>query len=209
MHEIDPQPEPRLTEALRRLAASSPQSAPPQIAAGLLNEFRRHHARRRWTRRAGMLGLAACLALAAAFVSTRNSRQKQPEAARQVIPVKQPVPVKQPEPAAKAPVHEAAAAPVGPVRIAPKVRRPTVKQAAAKPDRVRPSARTAARAFLALPGYDPGVPMDQLNIVRVMLPESALWKMGAPVRPDAGTRRVTADFVVSQDGTPYAVRLVQ
>ena len=208
MHEIDPQPEPRLTEALRRLAASSPQSAPPQIADGLLNEFRRHHARRRWTRRAGVLGLAACLALAAALVSTRNSRQKQPEAARQVIPVKQPVPVKQPEPAAKAPIHEAAAAPAS-APIAPKVHRPAVKQAAAKPGRVRPSAPTATRAFLALPGYDPGVPMDQLNIVRVMLPESALWKMGAPVRPDAGTRRVTADFVVSQDGTPYAVRLVQ
>jgi hypothetical protein len=67
----------------------------------------------------------------------------------------------------------------------------------------------ANRAFLALPDYDPTVPMDQLNVVRVRLTESALWKMGAPVPADAGARPVMADFVVSQDGTPFAVRLVQ
>jgi hypothetical protein len=41
------------------------------------------------------------------------------------------------------------------------------------------------------------------------VPASALWQMGAPVSPDSGARRFMADFVVSQDGTPYAVRLVQ
>src|SRR5262249_12889490 len=127
MHEIDPQPEPRLTEALRRLAASSPPSAPPRIAAGLLNAFRRSPARRRWTRRAGGLGFAACLALAAALVSMRNARQKQPEAAQQGIPAKQPAPVKQQEPAAKAPVREAAAPPAS-ARIASSVPRRAVQQ---------------------------------------------------------------------------------
>ena len=65
------------------------------------------------------------------------------------------------------------------------------------------------RQFLALPGYDPAVPADELHIVRVQLPGSALWQMGAPVSPDSGARKFMADFVVSQDGTPYAVRLVQ
>jgi hypothetical protein len=65
------------------------------------------------------------------------------------------------------------------------------------------------RQFLALPGYDPAVPADELHVVRVQLPASALWQMGAPVSPDLGARRFMADFVVSQDGTPYAVRLVQ
>ena len=65
------------------------------------------------------------------------------------------------------------------------------------------------RQFLALPGYDPAVPADELHVVRVQLPGSALWQMGAPVSPDSGARQFMADFVVSQDGTPYAVRLVQ
>jgi hypothetical protein len=75
----------------------------------------------------------------------------------------------------------------------------------------RSSSNTAAsrREFLALPGYDPGVPADELHVVRVQLPGSALWQMGAPVSPDSGARQFMADFVVSQDGTPYAVRLVQ
>lgn len=51
--------------------------------------------------------------------------------------------------------------------------------------------------------------MEDLQVVRVQLPASALWKMGAPMLADAGERRMTADFVVGQDGTAYAVRLVQ
>jgi hypothetical protein len=62
---------------------------------------------------------------------------------------------------------------------------------------------------LALPAYDPSVPLDDLQVVRVQLPASALWKMGAPMPPDASERRMLADFVVGQDGTAYAVRLVQ
>ena len=78
---------------------------------------------------------------------------------------------------------------------------------------LKPKANTnvaaSRRQFLALPGYDPAVPADELHVVRVQLPGSALWQMGAPVSPDSGARQFMADFVVSQDGTPYAVRLVQ
>ena len=70
-------------------------------------------------------------------------------------------------------------------------------------------AAASRREFLALPGYDPAIPAEELSIVRVRVPASALWQMGAPVSPDSGARKFMADFVVSQDGTPYAVRLVQ
>jgi hypothetical protein len=78
-----------------------------------------------------------------------------------------------------------------------------------KPKTANSDIAASRRQFLALPGYDPAIPAEQLSIVRVQLPASALWQMGAPVSPDSGAQRFMADFVVGQDGTPYAVRLVQ
>lgn len=80
---------------------------------------------------------------------------------------------------------------------------------AAKRQGSKTSASAANHAFVALPGYDPTVPLDELHVVRVQLPASALWQIGAPMSASAGMHNVTADFVVSQGGTPYAVRLVQ
>ena len=202
MHEVDPQSdqqsedrtEAHLTEALRRMAAVSRQGARPEVGAGLVMAFRRHHTRRRRIRRTGIAALGLCLMAAAALVSMRDSGKKRQEAAKAAVPASNTAEQK----------HSIASAPP-----APAVKQAVVKEASARPKATRPVQRAATRAFLALPAYDPGVPMDELNVVRVRLPESALWKMGAPVRPDAGMRRVTADFVVSQDGTPYAVRLVQ
>jgi hypothetical protein len=86
--------------------------------------------------------------------------------------------------------------------------RPVKKQA--KPKIANNNLAAASRReFLALPGYDPAIPADELSIVRVRVPASALWQMGAPVSLDSGARKFMADFVVNQDGTPYAVRLVQ
>jgi hypothetical protein len=195
MHEIDPQSgdpleEGRLTEALRRMAASSRQGAPAEIGSGLVTAFRRHHIRRRRIRRAGV-ALAACIALVAGLVSMRMLRRA-PHAGQ--VP---------------------AAASSMPGKIVNRVTAPNVVTAQARPaeKHTRPKAvanrAASSRQFLALPGYDPAVPADELHVVRVQLPESALWQMGAPVNPGGGGRRVLADFVVSQDGTPYAVRLVQ
>jgi len=194
MHEIDPKSEARLTEALRRLAAASPQAAPAELGAGLMTAFRRHHTRRRRIRQAGIAGVFLCLALVATLVSVGSQTRKQPEA------------LKTP---AVAPAKNAAGNPpaVVPVPAAIGSTQQRAAKQVLKPH--RGGAPTAAsRAFLALPGYDPTVPMDELNVVRVRLPESALWKLGAPVEATAGMRPMTADFVVSQDGTPYAVRLV-
>jgi hypothetical protein len=91
--------------------------------------------------------------------------------------------------------------------VVPSASRPVTKNA--KPKATKNNIASSRRQFLALPGYDPAVPADELHVVRVQLPGSALWQMGAPVSPDLGARKFMADFVVSQDGTPYAVRLVQ
>jgi hypothetical protein len=190
MHEIDSQSEARLKEALQRLAAASRQSAPPEIGAELLSKFRRHHARRRWARRGGMLALAACFALAAIW-SLRSGPQRhsgQESFAKAVTG------------------NEEKSSPPAPV-IATETKQ--TQKTPVKPRSTRPAAMAANRPFLALPAYDPTVPMDDLQVVRVQLPASALWKIGAPVPADVGERRMTADFVVGQDGTAYAVRLVQ
>jgi len=197
MHEIDPQSgdlksDARLTGALRGLASASRQGAPAEVGAGLVTAFRRHHARRRMVRRMSIAALAACMALAIGLMLVRSPHK---EPTREIVQ-QQPgvVPVKAPETVSVAKAVTASSKPVTKHVKAPKASNNTV----------------ASRSqFLALPGYDPAVPADELHVVRVQLPGSALWQMGAPVSPDSGARQFMADFVVSQDGTPYAVRLVQ
>ena len=196
MREIDPQSETRLTEALRRLAASSSQSAPSKLGAGLLGEFRRYHTRRRRIRQTSLAALVACVALAVSLVFLHRPLQQNSQTAR--LPgTAASVPEK---PAAVPPTPTAAAVPHTVM---------TPKLTSSRQKNSKPRATSVSSAFLALPGYDPEVPTDGLHVVRVQLPASALWKLGAPMSADAGSRRMTADFVVSQDGTPFAVRLVQ
>lgn len=201
MREIDPQSgdplkdasaDARLSEALRGLAASSRRGAPVEIGAGLATAFRRHHARCRLIRRASVTALAACLALAVGLLSM-HSRDEVPS--REIVN-KQPsvAPAKAPETVT---IVKAATTP------------PRSATKHARPKATNSNLAAASRQFLALPGYDPTVPADELHVVRVQVPASALWQMGAPVSPDSGARKFMADFVVSQDGTPYAVRLVQ
>ena len=208
MREIDPQSgnpledapqDPRLTRALRGLAAASRQGAPAELGAGLAAAFRRHHARRRLVRSMSIAALAACVALAIGLMLMRSPHNVPAKARVQEQPSG--VPVRVPE-ATKAPGVTAVAATV---KNSPQ---PAIRHA--KPPKAGNSTvASSRRQFLALPGYDPAVPADELHVVRVQLPGSALWQMGAPVSPDLGARRFMADFVVSQDGTPYAVRLVQ
>jgi hypothetical protein len=188
------QQDPRLTRALRGLAASSRQGAPTELGAGLAAAFRRHHARRRLVRCVSIGAIGAGLALVGLMSLGSRAPHQVPA---KVIVHEQPssVPAKVPEA-----VAVAKSVPI-PARLAKRHLKPKAGN----------SNITAAsgRQFLALPGYDPAVPADELRVVRVQVPASALWQMGAPVSPDSGARRFMADFVVSQDGTPYAVRLVQ
>ena len=201
MREIDPQSgdplkdgaaDARLSDALRGLAASSRQGAPVEIGAGLATAFRRHHARRRLVRRASVAALAACLALAVGLISMRLRHE-----------------VKSAEIVKEQPSVAPANAPEAGTIVKAAITPPRSVKKQVRPKAASSNLAAAPRQFLALPGYDPTVPADELHVVRVQVPATALWQMGAPISPDLGARKFMADFVVSQDGTPYAVRLVQ
>jgi len=197
MREIDPQSgdpnsDARLTEALRGLAGTSRQGAPAELGAGLATAFRRHHARRRLVRRMSIAALAACVVLTIGLMLMRPTRHAPAKAIVQQEPGGVPAKALEAVTIAKAMTTSS---------------KPAAKQV--RPSKGSNNTVASRHQFLALPGYDPAVPADELHVVRVQLPGSALWQMGAPVSPDSGARQFMADFVVSQDGTPYAVRLVQ
>jgi hypothetical protein len=63
-------------------------------------------------------------------------------------------------------------------------------------------------AYMPLPyAYDPSE-LEGGAVVRVVLPRAALASYGLPVEGMGVGDQVTADMVVSQDGTPQAIRLV-
>jgi hypothetical protein len=65
-----------------------------------------------------------------------------------------------------------------------------------------------ATAFVPLPYADDLSALDGGAVVRVMLSRSALTSLGLPEAEMGGADRVRADLVVSDDGTPQAIRLV-
>ena len=77
------------------------------------------------------------------------------------------------------------------------------------PIRPRKNPATEADRFVALPTFDPAIPIDHLEMVRLDLPGRALQLVGFPVSEEFAERRVLADVLLAQDGTPYALRLVR
>ena len=75
--------------------------------------------------------------------------------------------------------------------------------------RSRNNLENQASQFVALPTFDPAIPIDHLEMVRVDLPGRALRLVGFPVSEEVADRRIVADVLLAQDGTPYALRLVQ
>lgn len=77
-----------------------------------------------------------------------------------------------------------------------------------------PAMRTAGgtasawgNGFVPLASYDPDMPTGQLMVLRVSLPASSLNLVGLPTSGASDQdRRVVADLLVDEDGTPYAVR---
>ena len=180
----------RLSADLRRLGAIAPRSAPPALGDMLKVEFRRHHIRRRRNRNARILLAAACLtASVGTFLSLR------------------------PRPSNMAAIHEPLQTTPSQANILaaltePRTTRPkAVKSHASNRSRKNPA--TAENRFFALPTFDPAIPIDHSEIVRVDLPGRALRLVGFPVSEEIADRRVVADVVLAQDGTPYALRLVQ
>lgn len=195
MSEIDPQFErgtdDRLKRAMRNLAATSQHGASAEIGVGLTTAFRRHHARRRRVLRIRLAGLMACVLVIAGLFFMRTSHPEKNSAQAQVE--HSVVAIKAPE------VTQTASVPKQKPRPVRKSMQP----------RIAPSTVEYSREFVALPAYNAVIPTEDLHIVRVQLPTSTLWQMGAPINPAAPDRRVLADFVIGQDGTPYGVRLVQ
>ena len=185
------QPDSRLSAALRRLGAIAPRSAPPALGEMLKDEFRRHHARRRRERNVRVFLAAACMAASVgAFLISRPRRPN-------TVATREPPQTTLPSQANIS---------VGII---------DQKTALPKPGKSQPSNHTrenpasAADRFVALPTFDPAIPIDHLEMVRVDLSGRDLRLVGFPVSEEIADRRVVADVLLAQDGTPYALRLVQ
>jgi hypothetical protein len=180
----------RLSAALRRLGSIAPRGAPLVLGDMLKEEFRRHHIRRRRTRNTRILLAAACLA---ASVGTFL--------------------VLRPRPSDMAAIHEPLQTTPSQANILAALNEPkTTRPKAAKnhaPNRSRKNPVTAENRFVALPTFDPAIPIDHLQMVRLDLPGRDLRLVGFPVREEIADRRIVADVLLAQDGTPYALRLVQ
>jgi hypothetical protein len=185
------QPEERLSAALRELAESSSQGASPELGLVLKDAFRRHHHRRKRMQRIGigivcisLAGLAAVLWPRKTQTPTQSPLKPQETVVHAILPQ---------QPSRPANVQ----APGGRRHVSPR-----------KTSSPRPSP-AAAEAFVALPALAMRPADDELRVVRLEMSGEDLRLVGAPVTEKIARHRVTADFVVGPDGTPYAVRLVQ
>lgn len=195
-----------LSEALRELRATSPQAS-PELGVRLSNEFLRHHVQRRRKRAAlGIgLGLAACLAISAYWLRPRGPAGT----AKVVTPTSQSAQAPAPAPKLVAPDTPRVPAPY--VASSRAKSRPHPKQVSKSQARGvnAPTATVEAGDFIALPTFDPAIPVGESRMVRMDLPGSDLQLMGYPIEGQLLDRRVLTDVLVGQDGMPYAVRLVQ
>ncbi len=194
-----------LSEAVRELAAASPQAS-PELGARLNSEFTRHHARRRRRNRVAFaMGLAACLAISVAWLRTG----KQPKAVKVVEPSSQTAKAPSPTPQVVATEGPKIPAPsIASVGVKPRVHSKQISKPRGS-DNEAPPVTVEAGDFVALPTFDPAIPLGQSRIVRVDMPGSALQLIGYPVDGQLLDRRILTDVLVGQDGMPYAVRLVQ
>lgn len=65
-----------------------------------------------------------------------------------------------------------------------------------------------ASAFVAVPYAEDSAELQNGSVVRVMLPRAALASLGMSAAYSGTAERIPADVVLSEDGTPQAIRLV-
>jgi hypothetical protein len=65
-----------------------------------------------------------------------------------------------------------------------------------------------ATAFVPLPYADDPTAADGGTVVRVILSRPALASLGVPVTDPGATDQIPADLLLSEDGSPQAIRLV-
>src|SRR5713101_117090 len=186
--------EERLVDALRHLAQGSPRNAPPELGTALTSAFHRHHRRRR-VKNAAIAALVIICLSSAAWLFTRTSQKPAPQIVKH-------------NPAPAFPVEKTMTANVPSTQETKKAVRHVYGHGIPNNSDAQVEARQDGD-FLPLPSYDPAATQRELRIIRVEMPIQDLRLVGAPVGADVPNRRVLADFVVGQDGTPYGVRLVQ
>jgi len=182
----------RLQAALRSLSDSTQAEPSPELGATLLGAFRQHHARRRFRQRLAAVAVLFVASAPALFLLRRNHRPPTNTGNNNVTAVAQPQPVSPPRVAAATTPH-----------------RSHITQKAQSSSRRVPANTPTPLQFVALPAYAGSTRTDDARIIRLELSGRALLNMGAPVNPEDEGRQVLADFVVGQDGIPYAVRLVR
>lgn len=172
------------------------QQAPARVATALTEAFRRQKAassRRKLTWQIASLSVAAALFLALGVSLRYRSAPKFGGSRSQ----KSVVSTDQSQPG--------------------QVLKSTPPQVAAEPDARAPQEQAAkdesndseyGAAFTPLPYADDPSALDGGTVVRVVLSQSALASLGVPVANVDDTNGVSADLVVSEDGTPQAIRLV-
>ncbi len=193
--------EDKLSKALRDLAASSPQNPPDELGVRLNHAFLHHHRQRRLVRFATVATLAACLLVAfAALLARKNSSP--PSIAAQ--PRQSVQPTMHFESSTQEPATVANNAATKRLHS-----HKSASGSAAEHKKEQTTASADSNEFVALPMFDPDIPVGQSRMVRLELPGSALRLVGYPVNEEVAERRVVTDVLLSQDGTPYAIRLVK
>jgi hypothetical protein len=181
--------------ALRQAAEESAElQAPPRLETLLLQEFRQEKSATasrgvRWQLAAFAVAAAVLLALG---LSLRRQHLVTPGAVNSAQSSTQAVQA----------TDNSAATTTVPDSNARASANTSAVQAAASDD------AEYATAYMLLPyAYDPSE-LEGGAVVRVVLPRAALASYGLPVEGMGVADNVTADMVVSQDGTPQAIRLV-
>jgi hypothetical protein len=192
-----------LNQALRSLAAEeNGLRAPERVEANLVREFRRGIAAvsRRKIRWQAAIGIAAAILLAVGVsLHHRAARSSGSGSVAQTPSVKSPL---SPTTNSADLRTSVAIPPQAFISSAPEERRRAVESA--------PSSEQSDTedAFMPLPYADDPAALDDGAVVRVEIPRAALASFGLPVAAMEGDGTVRADLVVSEDGTPQAIRLV-
>lgn len=231
--------EQKLTAGLRQLAATfSDAQMPERGEAQLLAALRaartaasepKRTRQRHWLRWAAAAVIIALMGVAAVrFIEWRKSQpQKSPQAGN-LVPV--PVPnVKEPEmpdmrvavphqPEMVMPHHVGYTPRIATHKMASKVashKNPTIPDASANTVATQANDPADAQADEITTSFIPLVegrgfaPIENLQLVRVELPRSALVTFGLPMNVERVDERIKADLLVGNDGIARAIRFVR
>lgn len=194
-----------LDRALRALTAQEAGlQAPARVEADLLREFRRQKTvgSRRKVRWQAAMGIAAAVLLAVGASlyhgiarSSGSGSVAQAPAAGPALPLT----TNSAEHSAPAVIHPQPSA-----SAAPEKHVGSVESALSSEPRNSEDAAT----FIPLPYADDPAAVDEGAVVRVVLSRATLASFGLAEAPETRDDPVSADLLVSEDGTPQAIRLV-